>query len=451
MRIASIAVLSIYLSRPGFLPGQQPLSLTEAVELAVRQNKSLESVRAQVKAAKAHLQVARAGYYPTLNYSESATRSNNPVFVFSSLLIEHQFTTANFEIGRLNRPGGLDNFRSSLLAEQTIFDAGQTRNAIRASHALEQVATSEVHRTESEVTFNTIRAYLDAVLSATARQAATQAVRSAEADLKRARNIHQAGMSTEADVLSIRVHLARMREQEIRRTAELATARATLNDALGLSLDAEHELTTQLSKPVQPSTDALAAYEKSAAENRPEELRMQYSEQLASTQLARERSTMLPTVSVAAILEADRETFVTRGGANYTVAATLNWNIFNGFRDKAQIEELRQQLVSAKALRERMSSAVRLEVRRAWEDLQAANQRIAVSQATVAQAEESLRITQNRYQAGLSQVTELLRTEAAVLESRTEYLSALHDQRLAAAELDAAAGTLTLASPSLKD
>ena len=90
-------------------------------------------------------------------------------------------------------------------------------------------------------------------------------------------------------------------------------------------------------------------------------------------------------------------------------------------------------------------------MRRAWEDLQAANQRIAVSEATVAQAEESLRITQNRYQAGLSQVTELLRTESAVLESRTEYLSALHDQRLAAAQLDAAAGALTLDSPSLKD
>ena len=450
MRIAIVAALSLYLCRSGLVSAQQPLSLTEAVEVAVRQNKSLESVRAQVKASVAHLQAAHGGYYPTLNYSESATRSNNPVFVFSSLLTEHQFTTANFEIGRLNRPGGLDNFRSSLVAEQTLFDAGQTKNAISAGHALEQIATSEVHRTESEVTFNTIRAYLDAVLSDAARRAATQAVKSAEADLERAQNIHQAGMSTEADILSIRVHLARMREHEIRRTAELATARAALNDALGLSLDAEHELTTQLTKPVQPS-DALAAYEKSATENRPEELRMEYSEQLAGIQLARERSTMLPTVSVAAIMEADRQTFVTRGGANYTVAAKLNWNLFNGFRDKAQAEEARQQLVSAKALRERMSSAVRLEVRRAWEDLQAANQRIRVSQATVAQAEESLRITQNRYQAGLTQVTELLRTEAAVLESRTEYLSALHDQRLACAQLDAAAGTLTLASPSLKD
>ncbi len=192
-------------------------------------------------------------------------------------------------------------------------------------------------------------------------------------------------------------------------------------------------------------------FERGAAEKRPEQLRLQYTEQLATAQLDRQRSTLWPTVNVEAVLEADRQTFVTRGGANYTVAASLNWNLFNGLRDKAQIEEARQQLIAAKAGHERMSSAVRLEVRRAWEELQASNQRITVSEATVAQAAESLRITQNRYQAGLSTVTELLRTESAVLESRTEYLSALHDQRLAAAQLDAAAGALTLDSLSLKD
>ncbi len=435
----------------GTLASQDRLSLTQAVQLALRQNKSLESAHALVKASEAHTQSAHAGYLPTLNYAESATRSNNPVFVFSSLLTEHQFGAANFELGPLNRPNSLDNFRSALTAQETLFDAGQTKSAIRAGQALQHIAATDVQRTESEVTFATVRAYLDTVLSAAALNAATQSVKSAEADLERAQNIHQAGMSTDADVLSIRVHLAGMKAQQIRRTADLANARATLNDALGLPLDTDHELTTPLTASNAPVPNGLVAFEKGAADKRPEQLRMQFTEELATAQLARERSTLLPTVSVEAIFEADRQTFVTRGGANYTMAASLNWNLFNGFRDKTQIEEARQQLIAAKASRDRMSSAVRLEVRRAWEDLQAANQRIAVSEATVAQAEESLRITQNRYQAGLSQVNELLRTESAVLESRTEYLSALHDQRLAAAQLDAAAGTLTLDSPSLKD
>jgi outer membrane protein TolC len=82
--------------------------------------------------------------------------------------------------------------------------------------------------------------------------------------------------------------------------------------------------------------------------------------------------------------------------------------------------------------------------------LRAARERIEVAKASVAEAEESLRITQNRYESGMSNVTDLLRTETAVLESRTRYLTAVRDQRVAAAMLDMAAGTLSADSEVLK-
>ena len=434
----------------GRLAAQETLSLPQAVQLALRQNKALQASKSTVKGSEAHTRGDRSGYYPTLNYNESATRSNNPVFAFGSLLTQHQFGSENFQIGPLNRPNALDNFRSSLVAQQTLFNGGQTKHAIQASRILEQAASVDVQRTETEVTYDAVRAYLDAVLSEAELKAAEEAVKSANADLQRAENVHQAGMSTDADVLSIRVHLARVKEQRIRRTADLAIARAALNDALGQSLDEQYDLTTPLIRS-SANSDPLQAFEKQAQDKRPEQLRMKYASDLASAQLGRERSALFPVISVQAALEADRQTFVIRGGANWTVAASLNWNLFNGFRDKEQIEEAHQNLLSAKAAQERMSSAVSLEVRRAWEEMQAAQERIVVSEVTVAQAQESLRITQNRYQAGLSTVADLLRTEAALLDSRTEYLSALHDQRIATVQLDVAAGRLTADSASLKD
>jgi outer membrane protein TolC len=67
----------------------------------------------------------------------------------------------------------------------------------------------------------------------------------------------------------------------------------------------------------------------------------------------------------------------------------------------------------------------------------------------VAEAEESLRITQNRYESGLSNVTDLLRNETALLESRTRYLAAVHDQRIAATMLELATGRLSADSEVL--
>jgi outer membrane protein TolC len=97
-----------------------------------------------------------------------------------------------------------------------------------------------------------------------------------------------------------------------------------------------------------------------------------------------------------------------------------------------------------------VDSAVRLDVRRAWADLRAAQQRIEVARAAAAEAEESLRITQNRYEAGMSNVTDLLRNETAVEESRTRYLAAVHDQRIAAVQVELAAGRLSADSEVLQ-
>ena len=72
-----------------------------------------------------------------------------------------------------------------------------------------------------------------------------------------------------------------------------------------------------------------------------------------------------------------------------------------------------------------------------------------MAQAAVAEAEESVRITQNRYNSGMSTVTDLLRTETAAFEARTWHFAAIHDQRIASAGLEIAAGVLSLKSEVL--
>jgi outer membrane protein TolC len=434
------------------LPGwaQNPMSLKDAVHLALAKNQSIGASTAAQKAAESRMVEARGGSLPKVNYSESWARSDNPVFVFSSLLTQHQFGEQNFQVGPLNRPDFLNNFQSQLSADQTLYDAGQTRRAVRSAELARDLTKEEGRRTQMEVIASVIRAYYDALLAAEQLSAANQAVRSADADLGRAQAVRSAGMSTDADVLSIRVHLASVREQQIRRGADLDVARAALNDALGLPLDTAHTLSTVLT-PLKLTEGVVANYEKSALSERPEARQVKLATSLAENQAAMARSSLLPQVSVHAAFEADRQRFYDRGGANWLVSIGLRWNLFNGFSDKARIEESRFAVNRSEAEKERTSSGIRLQVRRAYADLSAAGQRIEVANASAAEAEESLRITQNRYEAGMSNVTDLLRTETALLEVRTRHLSALHDQRIAAAMLELAAGTLTVDSEILNE
>src|SRR3954467_15693301 len=100
-----ITLAFIALAAP--LAAQEALTLREAVDLALRSNPLVAAADAGEKEAEAAIHQARSGYMPRVQFSESFQRGNNPVFVFTSLLTQHQFSQGNFALGPLNRPDAL--------------------------------------------------------------------------------------------------------------------------------------------------------------------------------------------------------------------------------------------------------------------------------------------------------------------------------------------------------
>ena len=436
----------------GTLPGlwgQTALSLQEAIKIGLEKHPSVEASVAGERAARSRIQAARSGYLPKANYTESVTRSDNPVFVFGSLLTEHQFTAGNFALGPLNRPDFLNNFQSLVTVDQMVYDGGGTKSQVRAAELGTQVAAEGERGTRMGVVAGVAGAYFGAVLAKERLNLAQQAMRSAEADLKRAENVRAAGMSTDADVLSVRVHLADVRQQEIEAKYGIDVALAALNEALGLPLETAHDLSTPLTAAKLPDTSPEALGSKAVGE-RPDSRQASLSVQVADAQSAVARSALLPRISVRSAFETDRQTFATKGGANWLFSASLSWNFFNGFADKSRREEAEQSAVAARAEQKRADAQARLQVHSAYAQWKAAQERIEVATAAVAMAEESLRITRNRYEAGLTTVTDLLQNETAWLRAKTHELDAIYGQRHAAAALEFAAGILSGDSDAVK-
>ena len=74
-----------------------------------------------------------------------------------------------------------------------------------------------------------------------------------------------------------------------------------------------------------------------------------------------------------------------------------------------------------------------------------------VSREAEAQAEEGLRIIKNRYENGLTTVTDLLRAELALTGAKTNQLRALFDQRVSVANLELQSGRLSPSSRLIHD
>ncbi|HEY4933083.1 MAG TPA: TolC family protein, partial [Terriglobales bacterium] len=93
--------------------------------------------------------------------------------------------------------------------------------------------------------------------------------------------------------------------------------------------------------------------------------------------------------------------------------------------------------------------AVRLEVRQAYYQFDAAQQQVKVARSAIAQADESLRINQNRYEGGLSTVSDMLRVEEAAHRAKADYWQAVYRMNASYAGVELATGTLTTDSPAV--
>jgi outer membrane protein TolC len=426
---------------------QDPLSLPDAVRTALAKHPALEAAGARTRAAEARIQQARGGNLPRVTWQESFQSGNNPVYVFGALLTQRQFTAANFDLQRLNRPDALNNFQTQLTAEQLLYDFGGRRNGILSAEIGRKMTEEERRRDELQLIAGVARAYHGVTLTRQALAVAEEAVLSAEADLKRAETVLAAGLATEADVLSVRVHLSSMREQRIARSAQLEVAHAALNEALGLPLDTAHTLSTGLTAALPP---ADANFEAQAAAQRPEVQQARLAQQMAAAQGKAVHAQMWPQFFVRGTFELDRQEFANKAGGNWMLGAGMRWTLFEGKRVQNAEAETRHLAEAARAGERQAASAVQLDVRMARGEFRAASERIAVGEASVSQAEESLRIIRNRYQNGLANVTDLLRAQTALVEARTRRLAAVYDQRMAAIRIEQAAGLLNGDSSVLK-
>jgi outer membrane protein TolC len=425
-----------------------PVSLEQAVNIALKNNPTVQAATAYGDAAQHAIDTAKAGYLPQLNFSEGVTRGNNPVYVFGTLLTQQQFTAANFDLGFLNTPPAVDNFRTQFSASMSLYDFGRTSGRVRNARIQAQSVRQGANRTEQSVVFEVINAYLNGLLAREQVRVAQSAVAMALADLDRAHAREQQGLAVASDVLSAQAQLAQAKEDQIRAQNAVALSQAALNVAMGVAEDAPTQTQGKLA-PVKIAEGDLASLQQQALKQRPDYHEAQLQAERAGNSVSLARKEFLPRIDMMASWEQDNQTFAARGGNNWVAGATLTFNIFNGGARRAQIAESRAYDRRAEAMRRQMESAVRLQVREAYLNLSAARQRVEVSRDSAAQAEESLRILQNRYDAGLATIMDVLRAETMRTTAQNNHLNAVYDFRLAFAALELATGKLGPASPAV--
>lgn len=449
-RFAALAVAALmWIVLPDLARAQaaSPITLSQAVKIALERNPARKAALADTKAASADARQARSSFLPHVLFSEAITDGNDPVYVFGAKLREQRFSDADLVLNVLNKPQPFTNFATGFGGTWNLFDSFASSHAVDRAERAKYAAGQQLARTEQEIVFRVVDSYYGVLLAKSELQVAQQALETANSILGRSKNRVDAGVAVESDYLTAQVRLATRQQELIRAQNNLSFARAQLSTAMGMPAASEFDPSDTLAERTLPAI-SLDDAEKSALQKRPDLLQVVSEEAAQSQSVAIAKASFGPRVNAFANWEADNPTFVSGGGGNnWTAGVEISVDLFQGGAKRAQLaheEALRSKIA---ARREQATDAIQLQVRRAFFDLDSARQQIDVARSSIDESKESLRLNQNRYDGGLLTITDLLTSEDTVRRAQTDYLEALYSYYTDYANLELASGTLSLQSP----
>ncbi|OGP88578.1 MAG: hypothetical protein A2156_06255 [Deltaproteobacteria bacterium RBG_16_48_10] len=423
---------------------REALTLSSAVDKALKNNPLIRITLSGREIADAQLREARAGWFPLLQFSETFTRGNNPVFVFGSLLEQGRFNEQNFQISALNNPEPLSNFRTAITLRQTIFDRLQTYTHVTQARLGQQQADLQKAMVEQQVRFEVLRAYYGVLVAHAKKEVTEEAVKMAESDVKRIRDRFQQGLVVQSDLLAGEVQLGEFRQQEIDSKGDVAIAYAALNTVMGLPVDTSQKVTGELVDK-RFETSQKEELLRLALLNRPDYVRAGHSVLSNKEGVRGAKREYLPTLDFMATYGGSGKD-LSSSSPDYTISANLTFNLFDPGRN-ARISKARAAESMATAEQEHLANQIRLEVVRAYQQYVSARERLVVVGEVIDQATETHRIVQNRYREGLTTITEVLRAETALVRARLHLVAARYDHYVSYAQVLLSCGKLTDIQP----
>jgi outer membrane protein TolC len=419
-----------------------PLTLGEAMLLALQHNPALKAAGLTVETAEADLAKARAKFLPTVNFTESYNFSDNPTQVFMSKLNQRVFTGQDFLLNNLNNPNAYGNFRAGLVLHQPLFQAGEAALGYQQARLGREMAGAFVLNARQQLLFQVTQAYFGLQLAQEKLAVVQQARRTAAAHLEIAQSRVKAGTAVRADVLSGEVQLAKLTQEELSAASEVQIAKSALATVLGQPEAASRPLAPapRDAAPLPPQLDDL---HKTAQEKRPDLKQLELASRVAQKEYDKARFNYLPRLRVVAEYDVDQRRLFGSSADSYTVMALLNLNLFNGLADLAKVRESRARQNQSQELKRDLEDRVRHQVTAAILNLRTAHERLKVAGAAVAQAQEGLRLIRLRYESGLTILVDLLTAEDAAKNAALSRVAALFDTYLAQAGLDLALGTIS--------
>ena len=404
-------------------PAAQALSLSEAAQLALRNDPRIQAADADLAAAASGVEFARAGYRPSVGLAADIGRSD-------------------FQVDSPFPPSGLRTPNSAgVQLTQPIYAGGRIDAAYDAASSDADGAGSRQTATRQQVLLSAVNAYLSVARDRVVidlNEANLRALTTAGGDTQKR---FDAGEATRTDVSQAQARVAGAQAELAGARASLRASAASFERVVGKVPEALSEIAAE---PALPATLAEALQQARAAPVLREAAAQQRA---AKAGVASARAASMPQLSFDAQANtADNTDFGYERIDRWSALVKLQVPLYQGGALRARVNEAEAREAQAGALAADAQRAVDESVIQAWESLQAARERVPAFEAQVRAAEFALDGVRKELDVGSRTTLDLLDAERELLSAQVNLANSRRDRSAAAYRLLAVCGQLEVAA-----
>ena len=409
----------------------KPLTLADALNLSLRQNRTILKSASDLEAAHGISLQVRAVAIPkvqlTGNYT--ATDKNALESVFPGQSQARQ------------------SWDTGIRIVQSIYEGGRIRSSIRVAKLTREQAILAHQSVIADTLLATRMAYYDILLAAQDIVVRDASVTLLAKELEDQQRRFDSGTVPRFNVLRAEVAVANAKPALIRARNNHRIAKNNLVNLLGYDLprDVWEDIPMQLTDTLEVGEYSieLPAAIAQALSKRTELGVLRKLEQLRAEDITTARSGRLPTLQAFAGWGWRNRSFstdITDSIDGWQVGAQATWSIFDGYQTRGKVIQAKAAHEKSKLELDDTSSRIEIEVRTAYSIFIQSREVLESQKKVQEQAEEALRLAKTRAESGTGTQLDVLNAETALTEARTTQIMAKHDYAVSVAKLERAMG-----------
>jgi outer membrane protein len=424
---------------------QRTLTLSDAVALGLENSKSLHSSLMKSEYADAKSSEVSASLYPTLKANLGYQNlSNIPP---AAVILPKNAFGPGFPPQPVDvtlSPVILNTYSARATLQQPLFTGWRLQSAVDNAEYTANAVHDDYEKDRQQLLYDIKAAYWNVYRAKEMKRLTDENVAQMTQHLDDIQNMFGQGMATTNEVLKTKVQLSNSRVLQSDAENNVTIALISFNSIIGLPLGTEITIGSQLTPRTKefPGVQQLLA---TAFQHRADVQGMEWRMHAAESGITAARAGWMPQIFLTGnyyYSRPNQRIFPAQDvfKDSWDIGVNLQFDIWNNLTTVHQTNEASAQYEQVKDSFGMLKDGVTLEVTQSYLTFEQAKKKIELAQLSVDQASENLRVTREKFKAGLTTNSELLDAEVALLQAKLQLVQSQVDHELAEARLQKAIG-----------